>query len=289
MICHHYLDILNVSLMQMTLQFYENSNLETLSRNSSSDMVLICDWFNANKLVLNEDKTKFVIFSTRYIPVDTCITINNQQIKVSNSHDFLGVTIDKTLSFAHHINLVSNKISKTIGILFKLKHYVPVNVLKTIYTSLIQSYLSYGISVWVAANATNLYHLTILQKRAIRLVNNSNYLDHTNPIFHNLNILKLNDLYKVRCLKYMYNVIFLNKYDFIQSSILSQQVEHNHQTRTTDLRLPTVKKDKFKQSIIYKSTFYWNKFKYLIPWVRGIHTFVKETKNLLINGYVETI
>ena len=54
----------------------------------------------------------------------------------------------------------------------------------------------------------------------------------------------------------MYSVIFHNKDNFIQFSILDQQVDHNY--HTTDLRLPAVKLNKFKQSITYKSTFYRN-------------------------------
>ena len=239
-----------------TTVFYDHPDLEVLCNHLSLDMELICDWFTANKLVVNEDKTKFLVFTNINIPIDTSIVINNVQIPVTNFHNFLGVIIDKTLSFTYHIDLVSNKISKTIGILYKIKDFVPINILRIIYMSLIQSYLSYGVSAWGAANSTNLNHLVILQKRAIRLVNNSDYLDHTNPIFYNLNILKLNDFYIIRCLKYIYSAIFLNKYNFIQSFILDQQVSHNYQTRTTDLRLPTINKIKCKQSLIYKSTFF---------------------------------
>ena len=170
--------------------------------------------------------------------------------------------------------------------MYKIRDFVPCNVLKTIYITLIQSHLSYGISVWGAANYTNLKNVIILQKRAIRLVNNSNYLDHTDPIFQSLNLLKIQDLHKVRCLKYIYSVMFLNKHSFIYNFILEQQVQHNYSTRNTNLRLPAVKKIKFKQSLIYKAIFYWNGFKDIIPYDNGIYTFLRKAKEKIISEYV---
>ena len=249
-------------------------------------MDIIYNWFTANKLVISESKTKFLIFTTKPFPRDTSITINNLVIPATDSHDFLGVILDKTLTFTQHINLVSSKISKTIGILFKIKDFVPENILRIIYMSLIQSYLSYGISVWGAANITNLYPLTILQKRSIRLISNSNYLDHTNPIFHRLSILKLHDIYKIRCLKYIYSAIFLNKHKFILNSITAHQINHTYQTRNADLRLPTVNLFKFRQSLIYKSILYWNEIKNSIPFDRGVNKFLKEAKLKFISSYI---
>ena len=268
-----------------TTLFYNHTNLKILCNRISSDMYIIYNWFTANKLIVNESKTRFVIFTNKCVPSDTSITINNTIILATSNHDFLGVVLDKTLSFSQHINLVSSKISKTIGILFKIKDFVPKNILRIIYTSLIQSYLSYGISVWGAANPTNLHPLIILQKRAIRLISNSNYLDHTNPIFHNFNILKLNDLYKIRCLKYIYSTIFLNKHKFILDFITAQQINHNYHTRNTDLRLPTVRLFKFKQSLVYKSILYWNEIKNFVPLDKGINKFMKTVKKKLILGY----
>ena len=76
----------------------------------------------------------------------------------------------------------------------------------------------------------------------------------------------------------MHSVIYLKNDNFVQSSILDQQVEHNYHTRTTDLHLPAVKLNKFKQSIIYESTFYWNELKDVVQWDKGIHTFIKKIK-----------
>ena len=50
---------------------------------------------------------------------------------------FLGITINNKLNWNSHINKVTNKISKTVGILNKLRSFLPSGVLQTIYNTLI--------------------------------------------------------------------------------------------------------------------------------------------------------
>ena len=158
--------------------------------------------------MVNASKTKFVVFTTKTIHSDTSINLDNHLIKTSDSHNFLGIHINNNKTFSDHIGYISNKVSKTIGILCKIKHFVPETVLKSIYISLVQSFLLYGVLVWDSAYHSNLKPLLTLQNRAVRLISNSHYLQHADPIFNRLNILKLQDLYKIRCLKYMYSVTF---------------------------------------------------------------------------------
>ena len=83
---------------------------------------------------------------------------------------YLGVLIDSKLSWTHHITYVSTKISKSLGILARLRHFVPSSTLLNTYHSLVQLYLSYGIAVTGQAAPTNLERTLILQKRALRLL-----------------------------------------------------------------------------------------------------------------------
>ena len=83
---------------------------------------------------------------------------------------FLGILIDCNLKWKHHIDFISLKISKTIGILARLRHPVPTETLLTIYPSLIMPYLSHGICVWGRAAKSYIGKLLVLQKRALRLI-----------------------------------------------------------------------------------------------------------------------
>ena len=78
---------------------------------------------------------------------------------------FLGITINKKLNWNSHINKVTNKISKTVSILNKLRSFLPSGVLQTIYNTLILPHLIYGILAW-GRHASAIHKI---QKRAIMI------------------------------------------------------------------------------------------------------------------------
>ena len=68
---------------------------------------------------------------------------------------YLGVLIDENLSWKNHLDCVITKISKTIGMIAKLRHFVSSFVFTNIYKSLILPYLTYGLIAW--GNASKSY------------------------------------------------------------------------------------------------------------------------------------
>ena len=137
----------------------------------------MCSWLVVNKLTLNIEKTNYIIFRPRQktIPFHPNIKIINnnsntsQPLEMKNYIRYLGILIDSNLSWKFHIDYVCQKVSKTIGIIAKLRHFVPRHVLLTLYCSLILPYISYGICAWGHAAETHLHKLMVLQKRALSL------------------------------------------------------------------------------------------------------------------------
>ena len=96
-------------------------------------------------------------------------------------------------------------ISKTIGLLSKLRHFVPFHTLISIYNSLIARYLCFGLVAWGHASKT-LNEVLIVQKRAIRFIHFADRRDHTIPFFLNAKILPLNCLYYKLLAEMMHDV-----------------------------------------------------------------------------------
>ena len=69
---------------------------------------------------------------------------------------YLGILIDSNLTWKHHVDHIASKISKIIGIIARLRHFVPLSTLLTIYQSLVFPYMSYGMAVWGQAAQTHL-------------------------------------------------------------------------------------------------------------------------------------
>ena len=87
---------------------------------------------------------------------------------------YLGVVIDLSLSWKHHILSLTKKISRSIGIMYKLRPFLPLKVIKNVYYSLIYSHIVYAIEVWGSAFKSGLKKIFVLQKRVMRLLTFSN-------------------------------------------------------------------------------------------------------------------
>ena len=130
--------------------------------------------------------------------IQPIIQIQGQLIEKVSHFKFLGITLDTHLNWNKHVTELSNKLSRTSGVLCKLKNHIPCEILLTIYNSLFQSHLNYGVTCWGFNNCARIIKL---QKRAIRNVVKSKYNAHTEPIFKNLKVLKWEDIFKISCLK----------------------------------------------------------------------------------------
>ncbi len=203
-------DILNCSDKLNFFLFADDTNLlygdKSLSKLQdvvNSELHKVHTWLTVNKLSLNTDKCNYVIFHPhqKRMPeqinnklFDNC---TNEFISLEQkvSIRYLGILIDKHLTWDHHIDLINEKISQRIGIIARLRHFVPMATLQLIYNSLIAPYLTYGIAAWGQASQTQLKQLLLLQKRALRLMHFGSYSSHAIPFFLASKILPLNMLY----------------------------------------------------------------------------------------------
>jgi hypothetical protein len=175
----------------------------------------------------------------------------NLQVKHFN---YLGIVLDENLKWKKHTELVGKKISKSSGILCKLKNYLPMDILLNIYNSLVLSYLTYGVIIW----GWQSNQLTKIQKKLIRIISNSKYNAHCDPLFRKLKILKLSDICALHDLKfcYKYEHGLLPHYFTV---VLNTGGIHDHNTRHhNDPRLPAVSHEFAKHSITYRYPYCFN-------------------------------
>ena len=157
-------------------------------------------WLNVNRLSLNISKTNFVIFHPFNKPLKHQITLKIQKTAISQKKHirYLGVIIDSTLTWKQQIKNILCKISRAIGIMYKLSPSLNHIMLKNIYYSLIYSHIVYAIQVCGSAGKSEIDKILILQKRAIRLIYNKakrpiipGPLASTNPMFYKQDILTI--------------------------------------------------------------------------------------------------
>ena len=113
-----------------------------------SDLSRIKQWTFQWKMSFNPDPNKQaqeVIFARKLKKFcHPSLRFNNNNISQASSQKHLGLTLDNRLTFDKHLTNVSNKISKTIGLLRKLQNILPRPALLTIYKCFIRPHLDYG-------------------------------------------------------------------------------------------------------------------------------------------------
>ena len=100
---------------------------------------------------------------------------------------FLGVTIDENLTWGKHLSNILSKISKTIGIMKRLKWFILSKILVILYNSLVLPYLNYSVLNW-GSSSVNFDKILLLQKRAVLVISNADYHAHTTNLFKTLKL-----------------------------------------------------------------------------------------------------
>ena len=98
---------------------------------------------------------------------------------------------------------IANKISRTLGVMNRLNRCLPLSAMKLMYDSLILSHFQFGITNW----GFKWDRISKLQKRALRIMTNSRYNAHTEPLFKQLHLLKVKDIFEIQCLKFWYEYV----------------------------------------------------------------------------------
>ena len=173
--------------------FFSNPDPHILINTVNIELMKITQWIRANKLSLNIKKTKCMLFSNSIELLPNDVVIDGHALEVVKDITFLGVTVDNKLSWKPHIDNVCKKISRNVGVINRLKPYLPSGALHILYSSLILPYLNYGILAWGTSSQIHLERILLLQKKSLRIISNSSYYAHTDPLFFENKILKINE------------------------------------------------------------------------------------------------
>ena len=147
--------------------YYEADNLKKLESTINKELKKLHNWLIVNRLSLNINKTNFVVFHPYNKPPKKKITIKIYKKAISEKDHvkYLGILIDSTLTWRNHIDNIASKISKSIGLLYKIRYFVDIKIIKTLYYCLVYPYLIYAIEVWGSADETHLNRLLVSQKK----------------------------------------------------------------------------------------------------------------------------
>ena len=132
-------------------------------------MLQLHNWYSANKLEINPTKSVAIIIPAKLhdVALDLNILYNNQNIASCNTSKYLGVITDDKLNFKTYIHNVENKVSRSVGILSKLRFLLPSSTLLQLYYALVHPHLLYGLLLWGCTFRSYLFKLQSFQNKAV--------------------------------------------------------------------------------------------------------------------------
>ena len=131
-----------------TTLLHSHKNLRYLKWAVEDDLNRLMDWFKANKLTLNLDKTVCILFSNQSKTQDITLNIGTYKLQSSDIVKFLGVWIDKKLTWNKHTSTLIVKLKQNLHLLKMSNKFLTKETKKLIYYAHIYSHLTYGILIW---------------------------------------------------------------------------------------------------------------------------------------------
>ena len=168
----------------------------------------------------------------------------------------------------------------------KLKHFLPVYIMKTLYSSLIESHLHYCTLLWANSHVTNIRKLQLLQKKAIRIITSSHYIAHTDPLFSITQLLKLDDMCTYELGIFMHKVTHFQLPHHMSSMFLRTENIHKHKLRNQNAYyIQQIRTNTRKSTINFSGPKIWNTLPANLRQLVSIHQFKKKFKQLLLTKF----
>ena len=134
--------------------YYESQDLTEIQKTVNKELKKVRKWLDSNRLALNISKTNFVIFHAPRNKPDSQIILKFGKKKISQETcvKFLGLLLDSNLSWKAHITELARKLSRSVGLFYKIRHYASLDILKLLYHGIFL-FFSY---VWYTCLGLNL-------------------------------------------------------------------------------------------------------------------------------------
>ena len=225
-------------------------------------------------------KTKLMYIGSKYntdtMTYDIPVMMNNQFITLAHSYTCLGVKLDEKLNWHEHVEMICKKIGAGIGAMQRIKPYVPINTLHTIYRALIEPYFDYCSPLWDVCNQQLKDKLQKFQNRAARIITGASYDIRSDDVLRSLAWENLETRRRITKSILMYKILndcagpnlkdALTRRDLVQTS-------YNLRNTYTDLTLAKPKREFLKKSFKYSGAKLWNSLPSVAKLAQSIYSF----------------
>lgn len=264
-----------------TLLYYSSNFAKDIEKYVNEDLNLISQWLDNNLLTLNCIKSKFLLFgsSSRLKAfADISIYINEHQLARERTFKYLGITFAENLSWSDHLDKILTKVNQRIGLLRRVKAFIPTKARLTVYNALILPLFDYADIIWGDKNNSSLMdQLQILQNKAAKTILDVPYLSSSTEALNKLHWHPL--IYR----RYLHRIltIFKCKNNLTDFDFELTNINHTYNTRRKDdIYLSKPKTNWGKQKLTYHACKEYNALNPNIKSMEQLATFRNELLKL---------
>ena len=243
---------------------YAGKDLNEIDDYLNNDLKSVNTWLSSNKLTLNLTKTEFLIITSRqrrvYLSDNPSLTINNFPIEQVSSTKSLGVIIDENLSWNTHIKTVCKKISSTLGLIKRIRDFVPFYTLLNIFNGLVKPQFDYCSLVWDCCSTGLAEKLQKLQNRAARILLSAPYDSSATDLFSRLHWKNLRNQRLFAKAVMMFKILNGQTPDYLSNKFIFRNDTTCYRLRNSDMRLalPQPRTHYVRKSFSYSGAALWN-------------------------------
>ena len=237
-----------------TTVFTSGKDQDAVMRVVNQELTHIDEWLKANRLSLNVEKTSFMVITNKKSPVTSTLQIRGKTIKKVDNTKFLGIILDDHLNFKLNTTAVVNKMSRSIGVIRRVCHLLPDDVILKLYYSMIYTHMIYGILAWGKSGEGNLNRIRVSQRRALKLFHPGSEAKNK--------LTKFDLVYVYFAGVKMYNIMVLDNHPYFRNKFLELLPKHSYETRHAEsnkLYYPKkIKLEKMKTGFLCQAIPVWN-------------------------------
>ena len=259
--------------------------------NLEEDLRLVAKWCSTNELLINPEKTKFLLIGTpqllKKLPSSMTLSFLGKDINPVFSAKDLGVILDWHLTYNEHIKRLVSSCTAKLCQINRVKDSFDKETLKFIISSLVISKLFYCSSTWSNTSSTNISKLQEVQNFACRIITNTRKFDHITPALRQISWLPVKEQLLLRDSIMTYKCLNSLVPQYLSEKFSKRSSIHSRLTRNQDtLQIPLYRTATGQRSFHYRAVNLWNGLDENIKEARSLRHFKKLLKNNLLNNFI---
>ena len=277
-----------------TTVYFASENITELSNTLQSELHLLLDWIDENKLILNVTKTKSMLFMNKHATNDQlCLSLRGSGIEQVHEAKLLGVTLDEHLSWDKHIANTVKKMGVSISCIRRCSSFLTPASRVLVTQALVLSHLDYCSAVWSGAAKKHLSKLQIAQNKAARLALHCpmGVRQSTERLHARLSWLRVEERLACNLMGFFRNICYSKQPNCLYSQIIYVRDQHSHNTRQATRGYIAKQKprtDALRRSVMYRAITMWNILPDVINNVPSKASFKKLLRDYFGNNPVES-